>query len=75
MTSRNVRYASVALWKASKTFFKATIYFVFLSIAFHTTPYAPLPIFYIISYFCIMCVSISSVILKKLTVKNNYEET
>lgn len=40
MTSRNVRWASVALRKASKHFFSATTWRVFLSIAFHTMPYA-----------------------------------
>jgi hypothetical protein len=44
MISLNVLYASVAFWNASKFFFNATISFVFLSIAFHTIPYAPLPI-------------------------------
>ena len=32
--------ASVAFWKASKIFFSATVSLVFLSIAFHTMPYA-----------------------------------
>lgn len=83
ITSLNVLYASVALWKASKTFFKATIfffilknfssylfiwkyhtYFNFLSTAFHTIPYAPLPSFCIISNFLEICGSISSAITK-----------
>ena len=83
ITSLNVLYASVALWNASKTFFKATIffyfeikvviylfiwkyhtYFNFLSTAFHTIPYAPLPSFYIISNFRDICGSISSAISK-----------
>jgi hypothetical protein len=57
MTSRKVRCASVAFWKASKIFFSATLSVVFLSTAFHTMPYAPLPNFCTTSYFRSTCLS------------------
>jgi len=38
MISRYVRCASVAFWKASKIFFKATTLPDRLSVAFHTIP-------------------------------------
>lgn len=43
MISLNVRWASVSLRNASNIFLTATVSWVFLSIAFHTIPYAPLP--------------------------------
>lgn len=60
MISRNVRCASVEFWNASNIFLSATTSFVFLSIALHTMPYAPLPSFWITSYFRSTCRSISS---------------
>ena len=63
MTSRNVRWASVAFWKASKTFLSATVCLFCLSVAFQTTPYAPLPSFSRMSYFRRMCGSNYSAIL------------
>jgi hypothetical protein len=38
--SPSLTCASVAFWKASKIFFRATTFWFFLSMAFHTTPYA-----------------------------------
>lgn len=49
--------------------------FNFLSTAFQTIPYAPLPNFYMISNFLAICGSISSVIklmCTKLNITNNY---
>tara|TARA_B100000787_G_C15992180_1_gene206298 strand:- start:155 stop:295 length:141 start_codon:yes stop_codon:yes gene_type:complete len=45
MISRKVRWASVAFWKASKIFFMATTFLLFLSMPLNTTAYAPLPSF------------------------------
>ena len=50
MISRKVRCASVAFWKASKIFLRATVSLFFLLIALKTTAYAPLPSFCVTSY-------------------------
>ena len=67
MISRYVRWESVAFWKASKFFFRATISWVFLSIALKSTPYAPFP-----EIFKKNKVRSDSFNIKKMIINTNY---